>query len=147
MAPTNCFNWAKGGLAPTIAAQFQTSGIRPKAVLQFISAEVYSAVRTNQTSPTPYPQLDFMAAETAAWRAIGMWAPEEVDANYLTHAANPTLHAYAYRELAAPTFPAIGSFLMPGGQHCAETWYKYFSFALPLVFRFQVRRGARKGPL
>ena len=152
MSPTNCFNWASGGLADTIATNFAAAGnVLPRFVMQVFGGEIYSQQWTDHDGNGPYNQLDFMLREQAAWEAVGMetlrWGPVRETAPNQT-AAEAEAAGGEFGQFRAPhafsTLPLgelgsgkgqIASMVLPGGQHSPGTWEREFSWSLRYLYR------------
>jgi predicted alpha/beta superfamily hydrolase len=125
-SPSNCFNYATGGLSPTITTQNNT-GDKPYAVIQFLGSA--------ETVDPTFRQLDYLMREDAAWLSIGMeHLPIARTSHWHGSDAAGTTHAFASLSSPVPAH-VIVSYMYPTGQHAPSTWEQEFAAALPNLYR------------
>jgi hypothetical protein len=131
-SPSNCFNFATGGLSPTITQIMEEGGRgeKPYTVIQFLgSAEA--------VDPT-FRQLDYLMQEDAAWLSIGM---EHLPIGRTMHwhgsdtGTTTTTTTHDFASLSSVPDHVIVSYLYPTGQHAPSTWQQEFAAALPNLYR------------
>ena len=116
-SPSSCYNYGNGGLATVITEQYAKHGKKPKAVFQYQGQEIYDEnLATQQGDETVY--ANFVADDTA-WKNIGM-KPYSV----MTPVTTPKSASNPYDYSVLEEFPGnvVMSFIVPEGQHMANTW-------------------------
>lgn len=125
-SPSNCYNFAVGGLAPIIKDSYAATGVKALTVIQFLG---HGEIVDDSASD----QLSMMIQDDDAWISIGM-QHLVMRTEYQPIDSSKGI-SHPYLTLSAAPANVVMSFLLPAGQHAPSTWEQEFSAALPLLYR------------
>jgi len=131
-SPSNCFNFASGGLSSHIISNYLESGVSAKTVIQFLGCEPYAS-NTSSNQAGDKNQLGYLIKDDEAWQSIGL-KPFYVSTTYT--ASNDAKHIpYSYINVDKLNDHIVVSYDVPAGQHAPSTWQQEFTWALPNLYR------------
>jgi pimeloyl-ACP methyl ester carboxylesterase len=131
-SPSNCYNYAAGGLASIISSNYYATGVAATTVIQFLGQEVYDEDTSVQGGDED--QLGYLLRDDEAWQSIGL-TPLTFKATY-TAVDSATYVTHPYETIAPlESDHVVMSLLLPAGQHAPSTWEQEFAAALPNLYR------------
>jgi hypothetical protein len=115
-SPSSCFNYGNGGLSTLITNEHARHGSRPKTVIQFQGVEIFDEdLSSQQGDETLFS--NFVNDDTA-WRNIGM---EALSTTRSYVPADPPSIPFGYATLDASPDSVVMSYIVPEGQHMANS--------------------------
>lgn len=131
-SPSNCYNFATGGLSTHIISNYLLSGVSAKTVIQFLGCEPYVR-NTSSNQAGDNNQLGYLIKDDEAWQTIGL-KPFYMSTTYT--AANAAKHIpYSYVTVDKLNDHIVVSYDNPAGQHAPSTWQQEFAWALLNLYR------------